>query len=107
MEASLFCGRSGFLRPFCGSCFRICGGGSFCCCGSKFGFLLSHGFGLGLVLSLLLFLTLLGCLFALVGGRIADGVDSCLLLLLPRIETALSFSFVKSAFLDASLKMLH
>ena len=72
-----------------------------------FGFLLGYGFGLSFVLSLFFGQTCLSLLFLLVGFRSLYGFDFLALVSLPGIEATLCFGFVKSAFLDAALKVFH
>ncbi len=105
--------RFGWRRLFSGSLFGgsflsgSCGGFGLGSCGSSFGFLLGYFFSLCFVLCYFGFETsffvklLLGC------HRCAELVDALLLLSFPGVETTLCFGFVKSAFLYATLKMLH
>lgn len=86
---------------------RSCGSFSLGSCGSSFGFLLGYFFSLCLVLSYFSFKASLFVKLFLVGHRSAELVNALLLLGFPSLETTLSFSFVKSAFLNATLKMLH
>ena len=92
---------------FSGSCFSS--GGSFFSGlgGSDFGFLLGYGLGLGLILCLLVGETLFGGEFLSIGYRGAGSVNGGLFFLFPSIETTLSLSFVESAFLNTTLKVLH
>ena len=99
----LFCG-SFLCRGFClgiGGSFSLGG------CSGSFSLLLGYSLGLSLVLSLLCLELSLGSLFLLRSYGCADVADGLLFLSLPGIETTLSFGFVESAFLYASLKMLH
>lgn len=86
---------------------RGCGCLSFGFSCSNFCFLLSHEFGLGLVLGYFILETLLGGKFLLVGHSALLSFDTSYLLSLPGIETTLSFSFVESALANAALEVLH
>ena len=104
---SFSCGS--FFSSGFGGCFSLCLGGSFSVClgGSSFGALLGYFFCFSFILSCFGFeaslqvVSLFGFSFSL------NCVFACCALCFPCVETTLSFSFVKSAFLNAALEMLH
>lgn len=102
-DRRLFSGRSFFsgssLSSSCG--FSLSLGSCELC------FLLSYGFSLSLVDSLLSLETSLHFFLLLVGHSHLEFVNLCLTGFLPSCETAFCLSFVKSTFLHTTLEVLH
>ena len=75
--------------------------------GGDFGFLLSYGFGLSLILLRLFLKSFLGV--GLLGFTlfVPDGFEFSVFFSFPCVETALGFGLVKCALLDTALEMLH